>query len=67
LANSIDKDDFLMNNQPKTKQCRHCGRRKPAKQFPRAKKMKDGLSSWCRKCHAEAVRRTLRKKARRTT
>ncbi|HEY7151783.1 MAG TPA: hypothetical protein VH391_08875 [Solirubrobacterales bacterium] len=41
---------------PTTKTCRHCGETKKADAFPRTKRMRDGLSSWCPKCHAEATR-----------
>jgi hypothetical protein len=42
---------------PETKTCCHCGTDKPASDFPRNHRMRDGLSSWCRACHNGAVRR----------
>ena len=38
------------------KSCRHCRQTKPANEFPKNNKVRDGLSSWCRKCHNKAVR-----------
>jgi hypothetical protein len=44
--------------QPRTeKRCTHCRELKPFGEFPTDKATKDGLSSWCRSCHAEANRR----------
>jgi hypothetical protein len=37
--------------------CSHCGQRKPAKEFRRNRRNRDGLSSWCAECHNEATRR----------
>jgi len=39
-----------------TKTCRKCGETKPADEFPRQPARRDGLSSWCKACHAEACR-----------
>jgi post-segregation antitoxin (ccd killing protein) len=39
------------------KVCRHCGQRRKEAKFPRSRRSKDGLSSWCRACHVEATRR----------
>jgi hypothetical protein len=36
------------------KTCRHCGERKDEVEFPVHREKHDGLSSWCRVCHAEA-------------
>jgi hypothetical protein len=38
------------------KVCKRCGNAKPSSAFPRSRRMRDGLSSWCRVCHAGAVR-----------
>ena len=43
------------------KTCRHCGEEKSVGEFPRARRMLDGRSSWCRACHLEASRRTRAK------
>ena len=43
--------------------CRKCGQLKEPGQFPRNPARKDGLCSWCKACHAEAVRRTRAKRA----
>ena len=40
-----------------TKTCRQCGERKNGSEFPRNRRMSDGLSSWCGSCHAEATQR----------
>ena len=40
------------------KRCRHCGESKPAPLFPQNQRLHDGLDSWCKACHAEAVKRT---------
>jgi ferric-dicitrate binding protein FerR (iron transport regulator) len=40
-----------------TKTCCHCRERKSLADFPRNRRMIDGLSSWCSVCHAEATRR----------
>jgi hypothetical protein len=42
---------------PKVRQLKGLG------QFPRNPARNDGLSSWCKACHAEPVRRTRAKKA----
>ena len=36
------------------KTCRHCGEHKDKSEFPVHRQTGDGLSSWCRACHAEA-------------
>ena len=46
-----------------TRECRKCGQLKGPGQFPRNPARNDGLSSWCKACHAEAVRRTRAKRA----
>ena len=38
------------------KNCRRCGQTKRADLFPRNPRVSDGLSSWCRACHALACR-----------
>lgn len=38
------------------KVCRHCGLEKPASEFRRNPRCRDGLSSWCAECHRGAVR-----------
>jgi hypothetical protein len=45
------------------RKCRKCGQLKGLGQFPRNPARNDGLSSWCKACHAEAVRRTRAKRA----
>ena len=47
------------------KRCRHCLEFKPPELFARNPKMKDGLSSWCKECHAAAVRRSVAKRRER--
>lgn len=44
------------------KSCRKCGQTKPSEEFRFNSKVSDGLSSWCRKCHYEASRRSQAKK-----
>jgi hypothetical protein len=39
------------------KTCRHCGEQKDTSEFPAHREKGDGLSSWCRACHAEACAR----------
>jgi hypothetical protein len=39
------------------KTCRHCGEQKDRSEFPVHREKRDGLSSWCRACHAEACAR----------
>jgi hypothetical protein len=34
--------------------CRHCGEQKDKSEFPVHRAKGNGLSSWCRTCHAEA-------------
>jgi hypothetical protein len=36
--------------------CRHCEFSKKRDDFPPNKRMKGGLSSWCKECHVEATR-----------
>jgi hypothetical protein len=38
------------------KVCKHCGLRKPAGEFRKNPRCRDGLSSWCAACHRSAVR-----------
>ena len=38
------------------KSCTKCGEAKKPAKFPRNKRTRDGLSSWCRSCHNEARR-----------
>jgi hypothetical protein len=38
------------------KRCRHCDTDKPADEFRRNPRCRDGLSSWCAECHRQAVR-----------
>jgi hypothetical protein len=40
----------------KMKRCRHCELEKPAAEFRRNPRCRDGLSSWCSECHRQAVR-----------
>jgi hypothetical protein len=47
------------------KVCRHCGQEKPAGEFPTNRRCHDGLSPWCRLCHAEATCRSRAKRAER--
>jgi hypothetical protein len=39
------------------KRCSRCGEVGPSDRFPPNQRAKDGLSSWCRRCHAQAVQR----------
>jgi hypothetical protein len=41
----------------KSKTCRKCAKEKEAGEFPRNSRTRDRLSSWCKSCHAAAVRR----------
>lgn len=43
------------------KRCRHCDTLKVAAEFPRNAKLHDGFDSWCRACHADAVRESQRR------
>jgi hypothetical protein len=52
----------LCQRYPGEKVCRHCHHAKPVAAFPRNRRCRDGLSSWCRKCHNAAVRRTKARK-----
>lgn len=36
------------------KRCRHCRQTKARSDFPASTIVSDGVSSWCRSCHAEA-------------
>jgi hypothetical protein len=47
------------------RECRKCGQAKEPGLFPWNPARTDGLSSWCKACHADAVRRTRAKKAAR--
>jgi hypothetical protein len=38
------------------KPCSKCGRSLPVEDFPRNGQVSTGLSSWCRRCHAGAVK-----------
>jgi len=37
----------------KTKVCNKCGKEKPISEFHKNRNSKDGLNSWCKKCHKE--------------
>jgi 4'-phosphopantetheinyl transferase EntD len=39
------------------KACRHCGEHKDKSEFPVHREKCNGLSSWCRACHADACAR----------
>jgi hypothetical protein len=39
------------------KRCSRCGETGLPDRFPPNSRMRDGLSSWCRRCHAAAVQR----------
>lgn len=39
------------------KRCTKCGEEKPLSEFEKEKRKKDGMSSWCLKCHNEQKRR----------
>ena len=43
-----------------TKTCTRCGEAKKQAEFPRNKRTRDGLGSWCRACVNEARRVVLR-------
>jgi hypothetical protein len=45
------------------KRCRRCGETRESSEFPAHARTSDGLSSWCRGCHAEAKR--VRRRERR--
>ena len=38
------------------KRCTKCGEWSPFAEFPPQNNVRTGLSSWCRRCHREAVR-----------
>ncbi len=40
---------------PATKHCTHCREWKPRADFPPNRRVSDGLSSWCRPCHRQAI------------
>lgn len=44
-----------------TKICTNCGIKKDVSEFPKNKKSKDGLHSWCRKCHNEKTKEWQKK------
>ena len=46
-----------------TKQCNRCQEWFPVDGFPANRQLSTGLSSWCRVCHREAVRRSRAKAA----
>ena len=50
---------------PMTKTCRHCDQTKPIEDFPAHARTLDGLSSWCRRCHNAACRRSREKRRER--
>lgn len=50
-----------VGNKTGEKTCRRCGKTKEAGSFRRNARMRDGLSSWCSDCHAEAKRDSRRK------
>lgn len=55
---SARREDAKHQAEQPVKTCRHCGETWPDECFPPNRKSKDGLSSWCRACHADAKRRT---------
>ena len=46
----------VKRNRGEGKACRKCGETKTSAHFPRNRRVKDGLSFWCRLCHNAAVR-----------
>jgi hypothetical protein len=44
-------------SQTGAKRCSRCGENGSSDSFPPNSRMRDGLSSWCRRCHAAAVQR----------
>ena len=44
------------------KWCRRCGESKDRAKFPQNVRTREGLSSWCASCHAEAQRGYRRKR-----
>lgn len=40
------------------KTCRHCGKAKDVGLFPSNPRLRDGIDSWCRACHSDAVKRS---------
>jgi hypothetical protein len=47
--------------------CVHCCADKPASAFPANPRKRNGLSSWCRRCHNEARDRSYERKIERLT
>lgn len=41
------------------RKCTKCQKEKELKDFPLAKKSKDGIATWCRQCYTEARRRSV--------
>ena len=50
------REEKREKQQGTSKGCRRCGQTKSAEQFPGNRRVSDGLSSWCRACHALAKR-----------
>jgi hypothetical protein len=50
---------------PLPKKCRNCGLVKPAAAFPPSTHNRDGLSSWCCRCHNAAAKRSRAKRKER--
>src|SRR5215218_7006503 len=48
-----------------SKTCCHCLTPRPLEEFPAHARTRDRLSSWCRACHNEAVRRSRAKRRER--
>lgn len=60
IVNPVQDERGSGPREKEEKACRKCLRPLPPAAFPRNKSTRDGLSSWCRDCHREAVRRTRR-------
>lgn len=62
---SSDCGHGLQRESEPTKRCSKCGQYKTLSDFNKNKKAKDGLQSECRECHAETMRKYLKKRAER--
>lgn len=55
------KQGLFRHEHEETRFCRQCGEVKPLSEFIRNKNCKNGLESWCKKCHAQYMREYYKK------